>query len=97
MDFENHDYRLYQEFTFEPNHVLGEGFDIYIRASIKWPDGSIFVQDEFLTTVYDLKQAQAFCDRLNKHWDDIYEIPRWCTKFYEIHGNMNGSVDKLGI
>ena len=94
--------KLYQEFTYVPNTVLDEGFDIYIRVSISNPADENFgysksIIDHFLVTVYDEEQAKSFVNRLNNHWDDIYEVPRWCKKFFEIHGNMNGEVEILGI
>lgn len=76
--------RLSQEFTYIPNKVLGEGFDIYIRVDIR-TESALSRIDKFLVMIYDEKQAQAFVSRLNKHWDDIYEIPRWCAKFAEQH------------
>ena len=77
--------RLYQEYTYSPNDVV-DGFDIYVRMSITHKDDDLFgyshsVIDHFLVTVYDEQIAKAFVDRLNKHWDDIYEIPRWTQKF----------------
>ena len=91
------EYKLSQEYYYEPNQVLREGFDIYIRTKIRFSDSSLYYCDYFLVTIWDEKQAKSFVDRLNKHWDDIYEVPRWCKKFFEIHGNMNGEVEILGI
>lgn len=36
-----------------------------------------------LVDIPDRERAYSFADRLNKHWDDIYRIPRWIDKFIE--------------
>lgn len=95
---DENEYKFSQEFTYIPNETLGEGFDIFIRAGVKSPISGFWEHAEcHLATVFDEEQAKAFCDRLTKHFEDIYEIPRWCAKFFEIHGNMNGEAEILGI
>lgn len=43
-----------------------------------------------LVDMKDRDEAYAFADRLNKHWDDIYEIPRWAKMFTEMYMTEKG-------
>lgn len=74
--FTMNEVRLKQQFWLQESPEVKGNYDIFMSARVgdHW-------SAKHLMTVDSENKAEYFVDHFTKHWDDIYEIPRWINKF----------------